>query len=220
MGFGLRTLINDVITERFNNIKTALPGVVAKVHRDDLKVDVYIKTQTGEFPVRIDNVRVLYPQSSNCKILFNLDIGDTVMLLFSKHSLLSLQSDQFIYVDELDRWEIENVVAIPGITLDKYLDDPVHGMDITIPHGITIITDDIMTLSASGLYYHDGVSSNRILTEADTPTASIEYITSETEPTLSVERAVIWTETDEHDTPIRMYLISRTDLGQRKVELV
>lgn len=159
------------ISQNLRKVRTMLPGVVSKVYKDKLKVDVFVKTVTKDTPIHISEVRVVYPQSMNSKILFNLEIGDTVMLLFSKHSLDALISDSFINVGTDDRFNLEDVVALPGIQLDKNQRDnsehsSIQGMDVEIPDGIHILSNDKIHIigdtvdinNIDNLRFNDGTS--------------------------------------------------------------
>jgi|GEM_PF-6689017 len=139
--------IEKHIEKNIDKLKTILPGVVSSVNRDKLTVNVFIKTVLSDTPVHIKDVRVLYPQTRTNKILYNIEKGDTVMLLFSKHSLDSLINDNFINVRKKDRFNIEDVVAIPGIHLDQDLMDnseyrSLQDVPIKIPEGMHILSDD------------------------------------------------------------------------------
>lgn len=164
-------IIEDRIDNRLDGVKTILPGVISSVNRSRLTIDVYIKTVKGDEAKFIEDVRIVYPQSNSNKVLFNLEKGDTVMLLFSKHSLLCLQNDQFINVRRDDRFNIDDVVALPGIHLDKDLrldsnKSSINGEDVEIPYGMKILSDDDLKISGNdvtieeidSLNFSDGTS--------------------------------------------------------------
>lgn len=151
MAFNPGRRIETRIRRHLDKIKTIAPGVVSDVHKDKLMVDVFIKTVKSERPVHINEVRVLYPQSNTSKFLFNIERGDTVMLLFSKHSLKALQNEDFINVRRDDRFNVEDVVALPGIQLDKYIGEKINNHNIEIPDGISILCDNKIFISGESI---------------------------------------------------------------------
>lgn len=159
-GFNPGSVIEERIDNRIDGIRTILPGVISKTNREKMAVDVYIKTVVGENPVKIEGVRVLYPQSRTDKILFNIEKGDTILLLFSKYSLLCLQNDQFINVRKDNRFKLNDVVAIPGIHLDNNLRDEseyssINGEDIQIPEGMKILSESDLLVSGDKVFIQD-----------------------------------------------------------------
>ena len=205
-------LIKEKIQENIDKIWTAMPGRVNRVKNKKMLLDVTIKTKKG-LPITLTNIPVLYPQSNSSKILFSIKPGDTVLLLWTKFSLDCLENEQIFR--ESKKWDIENVVAVPGFTLKKDVGKKINGMNIEIPiEGLNIISDEKITLSTKSLKYYDGNKEHNFVFHSDIM-GMLRYISSPTEPGLDVNTSAIWTDTSEN----KMYLVSKTELGQRKVEL-
>jgi|GEM_PF-4319631 len=150
--------IEERIIRDINKVKTAVPAVVEGVYPQDMKVDVYVKAVWGDKPTRINNVRLIYPQSYNSKILFNISRGDTVMLIFNKYTVLTLQNEQFIDVSKQSDWKLNDVVAIPSVHLDKKLRDgedesSINGNDVKIPDGIMIASENEVLISGNDVRF-------------------------------------------------------------------
>lgn len=123
------TTLGEVISTVFNyemeNVYTALPGIILKVHDNgetllvDVQPSVSVRTQTEEIfhrPV-ILNVPVEMPASNSAGVLFPVEIGDTVMLIFSSDAI-----DNFKHGDgkptapnDYRRFNIRDCVAFPGV---------------------------------------------------------------------------------------------------------
>lgn len=214
-------LVKKMIHREFQTIWTSLPGVIQKVHHDEMKVDVYFKVKWSDDPIHIKKVRLLYPQSSTSKILFEVNPGDTVLLTFTKHAIITLQQKGILVVNANDIFDKKDVVAIPGFTLDSEINDDIMGVTGGIPEGVTITTDKDVVVTADEFRYNDGQESYRVLTTKDVPEheTGIQYIIQEQEPVLESGTTAIWTKTNEYDEPIAMYLVSKTEVGQKLVEL-
>lgn len=118
----LRAMINAHLV----NVHIALPAKVVKYIASNAAVDAQPTLrmpykdeggdrQTEELPV-IPNVPVIFPGSGPNRITFPIEIGDTVMLLFSEASLDKWMSEGGV-VDPLDdrRNHLSDAVAIPGL---------------------------------------------------------------------------------------------------------
>jgi|GEM_PF-3908421 len=148
--------IEKRISRRLNRVRTTVPAIVEKIHKEEMKIDVTIKSQWTNEPIYIENVRVLYPQSNKNKYLFGLEEKDTVMLLFSKVDLISLQNKGYVNVDETPSWKFKNTVAIPGIhldqlLLDKYDESEIQGEKVEIPDGINILSEDEIIINGESV---------------------------------------------------------------------
>jgi len=148
------------IDRNLNKVRDVVPGIVETVHKEKMKIDVYVKTKWADKPTFIKNVRVVYPQSNDSKILYGLSRGDTVLLLFSKFDMISLQNKGLTNVDETPTWESKNVVALPGIHLDQLLQDEydessIQGHDVEIPDGLKILSNGNIYLNGEEIFVND-----------------------------------------------------------------
>lgn len=206
--------IDDRIDKKLKKVWNSIPAKIAKVHNNELKVDVFFKVKWTRYPIYIEKVRLLYPQGKGAKILFNVSKGDTVLLLFTKYMIDVLKTEQIYYVNEDSSFNITDVIALPGFTLDVNLDEEFHGQNISIPNGIKIVSDDEVLVSAKSFKYHDGTDTYEILTEAALE-GNIKYFEQDTEPDLNEEEAAIWTDTTNEN----VWFLTKTSAGQKGVEL-
>lgn len=152
-----RKLVKRLFRRMMGSVWTAVPGVIYRVHKKRMKVDVKLKVKWTEDPITIENVRLLYPQSSSSKFLFNVSEGDTVMLFFSKYSLECLANEQIFEVDGQftinadEEFEMQDAIAFPGITLDKDVGKTVNDSVVEIPDGIKIISSNDILISGDSV---------------------------------------------------------------------
>lgn len=124
------TTLGEVMQVMFDyqmeNVYTALPGIILQVHDNgeslfvDVQPSVSVKTQTDEIfhrPV-ILNVPVQMPVSKTSGVLFPVNVGDTVCLVFASDAI-----DNFKYGDgkptapnDYRRFNIRDCVAFPGVS--------------------------------------------------------------------------------------------------------
>ena len=123
------TTLGEVIQAAFqyqmDSVYTALPGIILKVHNNgeellvDVQPSVSVRTQTDEIFHRpaILNVPIQMPASNSAGVLFPVNIGDTVMLVFASDAI-----DNFKHGDgkptapaDYRKFSIRDCVAFPGV---------------------------------------------------------------------------------------------------------
>lgn len=121
----LGEVMKSIFSYEMEDVNTAMPGIVLAVHNNgqELFVDVQPSvskiTQTDEVIHRsvILNVQVMMPSSNNAGIIFPVDVGDTMLLVFSQTGI-----ENFKYGDgrptapnDYRTFSIRDCVAIPGL---------------------------------------------------------------------------------------------------------
>lgn len=212
-------LLKDVIQDEIGDVWTTVPGTVTNVHEDELKIDVNFKVKWNDNPIRLYDVRILYPQGNGAKIMYKVSQNDHVLLVFSKYVIDSLQSEGYTNVDVDDVFDVNDVVALPGFTIDADLSDEFHGMPISVPNGVHIVTEGEVIVSSEQFKWHDGETFYDILTSTTGSLGGIDFIASQVEPNLTISQAAVWTKLDAGGTPVSDYFIAKTDRGQYGVEL-
>ena len=118
--------VNGSIDYALNNVYTSIPAVVVNVHNSfsDQRVDVqpsintkYKNGTSKEHPV-ILHVPVMMPSSSTSAVLFPINVGDTVWLMFSQRGLDVFKTGNGLPATPADfrKFDKRDAVAIPGIT--------------------------------------------------------------------------------------------------------
>ena len=118
-------VVQAMFAYKMEDIYTALPGIVLKVHDSgetllvDIQPSVSVLTKTEEIfhrPVVL-NVPVQMPASNKAGFLFPVDVGDTMLMVFSQDAI-----DNFKYGDgkptapnDYRRYNVRDCVAIPGV---------------------------------------------------------------------------------------------------------
>lgn len=122
----LDEVMGAMFSYQMQGVYTALPGIVLAVRDNgeflmaDIQPSVSVKTQTEEIVHRpvILNVPLQMPVSNTSGVLFPVEIGDTVMMIFSSDAI-----DNFKYGDgkptapnDYRRFSIKDCVAFPGVS--------------------------------------------------------------------------------------------------------
>ena len=120
----LETVINSAFEYHIQSIYTAIPGIVIKVHgkleeqRVDVQPAIKRKFKDGsivEQPV-ILNVPLQFPASSTSALTFPVNVGDTVMCIFSQRTLDTFKtSDGLCEPNDYRKFDRRDAMAIPGI---------------------------------------------------------------------------------------------------------
>ena len=116
--------VNGYIDYALNNVYTSIPAVVVNVHNsfNDQRIDVqpsintkYKNGSSKEHPT-ILHVPVIMPSSSTSAILFPLNVGDTVLLVFSQRGLDVFKSGNGLPSTPTDfrKFDKRDAFAIPG----------------------------------------------------------------------------------------------------------
>jgi hypothetical protein len=115
-------VLNRFINAQLSSVFTALPGEIISFdgNKKICSVQPLIKKKYKNGDVvnlpLLDEVPVLYPQTSKCIISFPLTKGDQVLLIFAQRSLDEWKNKQGI-VENADnrKFDINDAIAIPGL---------------------------------------------------------------------------------------------------------
>lgn len=165
-------LLSDYLNSEFEmsmaTIWTACPGVVTGVSGDfgDLRVTVRPSVNelyadgTTEEHLEILSVPVVMPGGKNSLVSFPLNVGDTVLLVFSNRSIdnFKIGNGQPTVPNDARKFEAEDAIAIPGLypfsrsanrpSVRKYPHNP--KTDLVIAHNLSSGTEVMIHLKQSG----------------------------------------------------------------------
>lgn len=122
----LPQVLEDFFNYKTSTLYTAIPCrvVTVKSSLEDQRVDVQplpknrLRDGTTKDSATIPNVPVIFPSSSKSSITFPVDVGDTVLCVFSQKSLDSFKAsnsaETYSPVDSR-RFDIRDAIAIPGL---------------------------------------------------------------------------------------------------------
>lgn len=119
----------DIIRTQFRidmaEVNTAIPCKVVNIYQnmEQQKVDVIpsvsnlLKDGTGEQPMQILGVPVIFPGSSTTLISFPINVGDTVWVMFSQRSMdnFKIGSGEPTTANDYRKFSDQDAVAIPGL---------------------------------------------------------------------------------------------------------
>ena len=131
----LQELLNNSFSYNMNNIHTAIPAIVVTVRNDleDMTLDVQptlnIKNKNGSIEERpvVLNVPFQFPSSSTAAFTFPINVGDSVLLIFSMRGLDTWKRGTGRQVTPTDfrKFDKKDCFAIPGIhTISNSINDP------------------------------------------------------------------------------------------------
>lgn len=222
---------------------TLVPGVVSSVNNAGCTCNVKIKIRddTRDFE-ELTDVPVVFPRGGDSIILMPIDIGDVVLVGFSKFPLDSLLVNTQVVqkdIDKLDYFDVGSAIVLAGFILDNEKGDTILGdAKFEIP------TDDIILCAANevklgailkflnlgsapampedGMIWRDG---NAIWARSEGVsskwsggggTGSLPTYNQMTEPVIGTNSQAIWRDASTG----KIYLIARiTAVTQYKVEL-
>jgi len=142
----LSDAINTVVENRLIEMHTSMPGIVKSFDGDTGTIQVVpalkrktVNNEVIELPV-INDVPVVYPQTSKAAFTFPLSEGDEVLLIFSERSIDSWKELGGV-VDPLDfrKFQLSDAFAIPFSRSKQVATDK---MQIKYENGIISIDDD------------------------------------------------------------------------------
>lgn len=140
-------LVNAIISQRLEAMWTAIPAVVTKTNLTTMKCDVMPKMklenpqteELEELPIILD-VPVAFQKTAGSVLIMPPEVGDVVLVLFSKYALDNLLKDvQTADHDDVRRFDIGDALIIAGL----------HISTDTIP---AMGTGDILLQHKSGAY--------------------------------------------------------------------
>lgn len=168
----MEALLTDFIQTQFQinmaEVYTALPCIVTNVsgsfenQRVDVQpsVNTLYKDGTSEEHTQILGVPVLLPGSSTSMVSFPINVGDTVMCVFSQRSMdnFKIGNGQPTVPNDYRKFSDQDAVAIPGLfsfaksvnrpAIRKYPHNP--KTDLVIAHNIASGTEVMIQLKQSG----------------------------------------------------------------------
>lgn len=168
----MEALLTDFIQTQFQinmaEVYTALPCIVTNVsgsfenQRVDVQpsVNTLYKDGTSEEHTQILGVPVLLPGSSTSMVSFPINVGDTVMCVFSQRSMdnFKIGNGQPTVPNDYRKFSDQDAVAIPGLfsfaksvnrpAIRKYPHNP--KTDLVIAHNIASGTEVMIQLKQNG----------------------------------------------------------------------
>lgn len=166
------SVLDDFIQTQFQinmaEVYTAMPCVVLKVYGDfgEQRIDVrpsindLYKDKTSREQAPILSVPVLLPGTRNSLVSFPINVGDTVMCVFSQRSMdnFKIGNGQPTAPNDLRKFSDQDAVAIPGLApfsrsvntpaVRKYPHAP--NQDLVIAHNIGSGTEVMIQLKQDG----------------------------------------------------------------------
>lgn len=119
----LKRKIQEIIDARLDGVWTAAIGIVTKAGTRN--VDVQIKNKIlvdgseEDFPI-IKSVPVLFPRTANFSLVSPLEVGDTVLLIFTKYNSKGLlDSSGAILSRDMRQFSLNDCICIPGFFLSS-----------------------------------------------------------------------------------------------------
>lgn len=164
--------VMDVIRTQFKidmaEVYTAMPCKVVNVYSNNQqqKVDVLpsvdnlLKDGTGEPGMQILGVPIIFPGSMATLISFPINVGDTVLCVFSQRSMdnFKIGNGEPTTANDYRKFSDQDAVAIPGLfpfgkslnnpAVRKYPHDPMR--DLSIAHNIASGTEVNILLKQNG----------------------------------------------------------------------
>jgi len=119
----LTELIEKGISKRLDSIYTAIPAIVTKIDLSTMKCDIQPKMKLKnpanntfeELPI-IQDVPIAYPKTADSVLLMPPEVGDVVLVLFSKYALETLLKDKNTAdVNDIRRFSINDAIIIAGL---------------------------------------------------------------------------------------------------------
>lgn len=166
------SIFDDVIQTQFQvnmgEVYTALPCVVLNVHGKffEQRVDVrpsindLYKDNTSKEQAPILSVPVLLPGTRNSLVSFPINVGDTVMCIFSQRSMdnFKIGNGQPTTPNDLRKFSDQDAVAIPGLVpFSRSVNNPATrkfqhnpSQDLVIAHNIGSGSEVMLQMKPNG----------------------------------------------------------------------
>lgn len=131
----LQELLGSSFNTQMTNVYTAIPGIVVTVRNNledmtlDVQPSVNVKTKQGEIKERpvVVNVPFQFPASSVAALTYPINVGDSVLLIFSMRGLDTWKRSNGGVVTPTDfrKFDKRDCFAIPGVfPSSKSINDP------------------------------------------------------------------------------------------------
>lgn len=144
--------VNERIKIKFDELWTAIPCIITRVDRTNMRCDVKPKMKFSEFELpKIKNIPVVFPRGSDSIILMPIKKDDIVLVLFSKYDLSKLLVDNNINLTvDINQFHFRNAFVLGGFVLYRELGSSiVHDEVYEIPENdIKIISDKEVHITA------------------------------------------------------------------------
>lgn len=168
----IESFIDDLISTQFQihmaDVYTAIPCVITKIYGDfgEQRVDVQpaindlYKDGTSSEQTQILSVPVLLPGGEHSLVSFPLEVGDTVMCVFSQRSMDNFKISNGLPTppNDLRKHSDQDAVAIPGLrtfsrsvnkpAVRKFPHDPRN--DLVVAHNIGSGTEVMIQMKKNG----------------------------------------------------------------------
>lgn len=210
----IEALLSDYIQTQFQvniaEIYTALPCIVTNVvggfenQRVDVQpsINTLYKDGTSEEHTQILGVPVLLPGSSSSMVSFPVNVGDTVMCVFSQRSMdnFKIGNGQPTVPNDYRKFSDQDAVAIPGLfsfskspnrpVIRKYPHNP--KTDLVVAHNIASGTEVVIHMKQNGDLVINTEASVIVNCKIGQMNATESYTI--TTPTLNIDAATTnWT---------------------------
>ena len=165
---GLMDILKTQFRIDMGGIHTAIPCKIVGIYNNNIqqKVDVIplidklMKDGSGEPGMQILGVPVIFPGSGTTLISFPINLGDTVLCVFSQQSMdnFKIGNGEPTTANDFRMFSDQDAVAIPGLfTFTKSLNNPqvrkfpfAPNKDLCIAHNIASGTEVNIVLKQSG----------------------------------------------------------------------
>jgi hypothetical protein len=165
--YGLEEILRLAFKSQMNSIFTAIPCIVVKVYDLGKKqqvdvqsaINVLYKDDTVAEHAPIFGVPVVFPASRTSMLSFPINVGDTVLCIFSQRGMdnFKLGSGSPMAPTDFRKHDARDAIAIPGLfPFGKALNDPAkrtlsHSTaDAVLTHNIGTGTECEVRLKANG----------------------------------------------------------------------
>lgn len=131
----MQELLNNSFAYHMNNVYTAIPGIVVTVRNnlEDMTLDVQptlnVKNKDGSVEERpvVVNVPFQFPSSSTAALTFPINVGDSVLLIYSMRGLDTWKrgTGRLVTPTDFRKFDKRDCFAIPGIhPMSESINDP------------------------------------------------------------------------------------------------
>lgn len=139
--------IRKLIDVKLDNINTVALGIITQVDNSKLRCNVKLKHKIQGQEIELFDVPIACLRSSIGTIYIPLQVGDVVLVFFSKYELEEqLKNKEVVAVNELLKFNLNNAIVFGGVFT---LTDSIPDLD---PNKINIFGD----ITIKGDIYVDG----------------------------------------------------------------
>ena len=146
MSVDFTTTIQNIVETELENIHTAIPARITKINEKDVDVQPSVAiVRDGKNVVlpEITQIPFMFPQGAAGGIQWELEVGESVLLMVSECSLDAwLSSEESGTVPALDagQFQLKDAVAIPGLSQVRDTRPLVQDFGMEVRHKDTTIT--------------------------------------------------------------------------------